>query len=291
MPEIMIEDKFSDTIPKIRMLLKSMTRLEYKVATYCIDRGISIGEKSIFDVANETSVSAALVVKVAKKCGFKGFKDFKNALVLASNAIQKMPSELNSTDTPEVVIQKVFNTAIVGLKDTASVLNPKDLVLVAEKIIKATKIDIYGSGGSGAVAMDLYHKMMRIMIRSELCTDVHMMMMSAVGLDKKSVAIGISHSGQSRGVVDALNLAHSQGAFTIAITNNMNSPICQNTDISFCSVAQSSPIVGENAAARIAMLNIIDVLFVLVASKTYDETILNIEKTIESARPLRVGFK
>lgn len=291
MSEIMNENRFDDTIPKIRMLLKSMTRLEYKVATYCIDRGISIGEKSIFDVASETSVSAALVVKVAKKCGFKGFKDFKNALVLASSAIQKMPSELNSTDTPEVVIQKVFNTAIVGLRDTASVLNPRDLELVAEKIIKATKIDIYGSGGSGAVAMDLYHKMMRIMIRSELCTDVHMMMMSAVGLDKRSVVIGISHSGQSRGVVDALNLAHSQGAFTIAITNNMNSPICQNTDISFCSVAQSSPIVGENAAARIAMLNIIDVLFVLVASKTYDETILNIEKTIESARPLRVGFK
>lgn len=286
------KNETNDTIPRIKMVLQTMSKNEEKVANYCISIGSLIQDKSIYDVAKENSVSASLVVKVAKRCGYIGFKDFKRALINASfSEYNGLSHELNKNDSPETVVQKIFSTAITGLRDTATVLDPKKLHNAANKLANAKKIDIYGAGGSGAVAMDLYHKFLRILVRCCVSTDSHMMAMSAVGLDTNSVAIGISHSGQSKSVLDALDLAKKNGAYVISITNSINSPIFLVADTCFCSVAKSSPIVGENAAARIAMLNIIDALFVLVAQKNYEKTLLGLEKTIESAKPLRIGYK
>ncbi|RWQ59480.1 MAG: SIS domain-containing protein, partial [Mesorhizobium sp.] len=63
-------------------------------------------------------------------------------------------------------------------------------------------------------------------------------------------------------VIDAIQLARKSGARTLAITNYDNSPLADVADIVLCSTAQGSPLMGENAAARIAQLNILDALFV-----------------------------
>lgn len=289
MTEMNLKD---DTIPRIRMMLKSLTANEERVANYCIESGTDLINKSIYKIAEDNEVSTALIVKLSKRLGYKGFKDFKNAVSFsAQNTSNNNLLKIGRQDSPKLVIEKVFNEAMIGLKHTELVLDSDKLKEAAIKISDATKIDIYGLGGSGAVAMDLFHKLLRILIRSEVCTDSHIMAMSAVGLDSSSVVIGISHSGESKSVVDAMGIARQKNAYTISITNTLNSPISQVSDLCLCAVAESSPIVGENAAARIAMLTIIDVLHVLVVQQHYDTTIENLEKTIEIVKSQRVHNK
>ena len=47
-----------------------------------------------------------------------------------------------------------------------------------------------------------------------------------------------------------------------------------------CSTAQGSPLLGENAAARIAQLNILDAVFVAVAQSDLDAAERNLASTM-----------
>jgi DNA-binding MurR/RpiR family transcriptional regulator len=106
--------------------------------------------------------------------------------------------------------------------------------------------------------------------------------MLAASLEKGDAVLGFSHSGQSKAIVDAFAVARKKGVPSIAITNTIGSPLAELAEISLYSVAQGSPITGENAAARIAQLTIFDVLFVLFAKRNYKQSLSALEKAISA---------
>ena len=251
--------------------------------------GKEIGAESVQSIAKKHDISPALVVKVAKRAGFSGFKELKATLMDYSELLSvELHEELGPNDDPHTVVEKIFRTAINALQETLAILSVENLVMAAEAIRSARLIDIYGVGGSGALATDAYHKFLRIGVRTQAYTDSHLMLMSAELLTPESVVIGFSHSGHSRGIVEAFRLAKSRKAKTIAITNASRSPLADYSDVLLCSVAQGSPISAESAAARIVQLNILDSLFVLVTLQDYDRSLQNLEKTINSVTVLRV---
>ena len=71
------------------------------------------------------------------------------------------------------------------------------------------------------------------------------------------------------------------------MSNFTVSPLAELADVLLCSTAEGSPLTGENAAARIAQLNILDALFVLVARRDYDAAQLNLQKTMSAVRDKR----
>lgn len=88
-------------------------------------------------------------------------------------------------------------------------------------------------------------------------------------------------------MLESLQLARKNGARTIAITNYNGSPLAQQAEIVLCSTAQGSPLMGENAAARIAQLNILDAVFVAVAQRDYRAAEKNLERTMAAVASKR----
>ena len=136
-------------------------------------------------------------------------------------------------------------------------------------LVGARQRDFYGLGGSAQIARDAVHKFLRIGVRSTAYDDTHLMLMSASLLTEKDVVLIVSHSGQTTDVIAAAKVAQSNKASIIALTNYPDSPLAALSDAVLCSTAQGSPLMGENAAARIAQLNIIDALFVATAQRDY----------------------
>ena len=89
--------------------------------------------------------------------------------------------------------------------------------------------------------------------------------------------------------IEALQLARRSGARTIAITNYLGSPLAEIADVVMCSTAQGSPLLGENAAARIAQLTMLDAIFVLVAQRNYNAADANLAKTKAAVKEKRKG--
>ncbi|ODT15661.1 MAG: RpiR family transcriptional regulator, partial [Kaistia sp. SCN 65-12] len=193
-----------------------------------------------------------------------------------------MHQDLSPEDTSREIVQKVFRTSIHALQETLAILDLDAFDRAVGAIHGARQRDLYGVGGSAQIARDVAHKFLRIGVRASVQDDAHMMLMSASLLGPGDLAIAFSHSGNTTAVIEAIERARRNGATTLAITNYGRSPLARQAEIVLCSTAQGSPLLGENAAARIAQLNILDAVFVAVAQRDYRTAEQNLEKTMRA---------
>lgn len=273
--------------PRLRMMLPDMSPSEARITGFLINRDFD-DTLPLKTVAEETGTSEAMVVKTAKKLGFDGFRDLRAAIVeYKRQPTVNLHHELEPDDSAETIVQKVFHTAIQALQETLAILDMDAFQRAADLLHGAKQRDFYGLGGSAQIARDVAHKFLRIGVRATVFDDTHMMAMSASLLGPGDVAVAYSHSGRTTGILDAVQVAKAGGAAVIAVTNYDSSPLADLADVVLCSTAQGSPLTGENAAARIAQLNIMDAVFVAVAQKGYPEAERNLARTMNAVRTKR----
>jgi DNA-binding MurR/RpiR family transcriptional regulator len=254
--------------PRIRMMMPRLTPLEGRVVDMILGRRDFEETTSLKRVADDAGVSEAMIIKIAKKLGFEGFRDFRTGIVTYNRLpTAELHQELSPDDTGAEIAQKVFRTSIHALEETLAILDPEAFEKAADLIFTARQRDLYGIGGSAQIARDVSHKFLRIGVRTSVFDDAHMMLMSAALLGEGDVAIAFSHSGTTTAVIEPLELARRRGARTIALTNYATSPLASAADVVLCSTALGSPLLGENAAARIAQLIIFDAVFAAVAQR------------------------
>lgn len=270
---------------QIRMRLPSLTPLEGKVASAILDRKDIDEATPLKEIAKVTGVSEAMVVKVAKKLGFAGFREFRQGLVdYYRSDTAALHSEILADDGAGEIVQKVFRTAMQALEETFAILDLEAFERAADFLHRARQRDFYGLGGSAQIARDVSHKFLRIGIRTNLFDDAHMMIMSASLLGPDDVVVAFSHSGSTSAVLEAVELARRNGARIIAVTNYAESPLASMADVMLCSTAQNSPLLGENATARIAQLNLMDALFVAIAQRGRKDADANLARTMRSVQ-------
>jgi DNA-binding MurR/RpiR family transcriptional regulator len=274
--------------PRIRMMMPQLTPLEGRVVEMILGRRDFDETTALKSVAEDAGVSEAMLVKIAKKLGFSGFKDFRAGIADYNRLpTTDLHQELSPDDSGAQIAQKVFRTSIHALEETLSILDPEAFERAADLIFAARQRDLYGIGGSAQIARDVAHKFLRIGVRTSVFDDAHMMLMSAALLTEGDVAIAFSHSGQTTAVLEPLELARKRGARTIALTNYATSPIAEIADVVLCSTAQGSPLLGENAAARIAQLIILDAVFAAVAQRDLKAAERNLAATMGAVKTKR----
>ena len=262
---------------QIRMRLPQLTPLERRVVEAIIARTDITEQTSLKEIAQENNVSEAMIVKIAKKLNFSGFRNFRTGLIYYNQSeVASLHAEIEPDDSSDQAIE-----------ETMSILDIAEFDRAADIIFKARHIDLYAVGGSATVARDLSHKLLKIGIKSTVYDDAHIMLMSAAVLSDDDAVLAISHSGATRAVNDPVKLAARNGAKVIAITNYAESPIARNAHVVLNSTSQGSHLLGENAASRIAQLNILDALFVAIAKKDLKQAEKNLMKTQHAVQDLR----
>ncbi|MGE5553552.1 MAG: MurR/RpiR family transcriptional regulator [Betaproteobacteria bacterium] len=235
---------------------------------------------SVGELAAQAGVSPATVVRLCQVLGFKGYADFRAALA-QDLAVQPrdIHAEISPQDPPPVIVDKVFQVSAQALRDTRAILEVEQLLRAADLIQGARRIDLYGAGGSGVVAQDMYHKLLTIGIFSHTSPDAHLQAMSASLLGPRDVALAISHSGATRETVEALATAKKAGAHTISVTNFSGSPITAVSDVVLLTASPETTTKGYATAARLAQLALLDALFMVVAFREFEVSLEGIRRT------------
>jgi RpiR family transcriptional regulator, repressor of rpiB and als operon len=273
--------------PRIRMMLREMTPSEARI-TEILLRSAADDAMPLRRVADEAETSEAMVVKTAKRLGFAGYRDLRTALMAyKSQPNVDLHQEVEPEDTLETIVQKVFRTSIQALEETLAILDMDAFGHAAELLHGARQRDFYGLGGSAQIARDVSHKFLRIGVRTQVFDDTHMMAMSASLLRAGDVVVAFSHSGSTVAVLEAVQIARTNRASIIAVTNYESSPLAELSDVILCSTAQGSYLTSENAAARIAQLNIMDAIFIAVAQKGYQAAENSLSRTMAAVKTKR----
>lgn len=272
---------------RIKMSLSQLNPTERRITEWLITKGNICHATSLREVATALEVSEPLLVKVAKKVGFSGFREMRTALLSYFDALPyERDEEITENDSLDTVLDKVFTNSIQVLKEARSVADSSTIGKAAHLIFNARRVVIFGVGGSASVGMDFEHKLLRLGIISHAYSDFHLMLMAASQLDENDVVIAISQSGETREMLNAANTANQRKAKIICITNDNGSPLSQCSDLSIFSPAMSGPLLGQNAVARIVQLNLLDTLFIAILLEDYQKNKIKLSRGIEIVSPL-----
>lgn len=276
---------------RIKMSLSLLNPTERRIAEWLITKGNISAKTGLREVASILDVSEPLLVKVAKKIGFSGYRELRSALISYFESLPyEREEEITAHDSLDSVLDKVFSNSIQVLKEARSVADTAAIGESAQLIFKARRVVIFGVGGSASVGMDFEHKLLRIGIICHSYSDFHLMLMAASQLDDGDVAIAISQTGDTREIVDAVNTARARKAKIICITNDKASSLSQRSDFSIFSPALSGPLLGQNAVARIVQLNLLDSLFIAILLQDYQGNKEKLSRGIDIVGPLH-GMK
>lgn len=278
----------------IRSILPSLPPAERRVAERVLAHPGEVFSLSIGAIAQEAATSEATVVRFCKSVGFDGYPDLRLALaseVGRSTAENRQGSaaaiEIGPDDTLSEVVAKVGALDAQAIVDTVEHLNIEVLENVVELVAGARRIELYGIGASGLVAIDLEQKLRRIGLPSAASTDGHAALTSAALLCTDDVVLAVSHSGQTLDVIEPVEQARSQGATTVAITNYLQSPLAEAADLVLTTAARESALRSGAMASRAAQLTVVDCVFIGVAQRSYADTLLALDRTYEAVRGRR----
>lgn len=272
----------------IRTRLASLTPRERAAVRHILSMP-SFGEgTSLEAVAEGAGVSQALVVKIAKKLDYAGFRDLRRGLAAYRRSdTAALHAEIEPDDLPAEVVAKVFRTSIQAIEETLAILDVDAFEAAVRAVAGARRLDLYGLGGSAQIARDAAHKFLRIGRRAAVHDDAHMMLMSASVMEPGDVVMAISHSGATTAVLEPARLARRRGATVVALTNSAISPLTEVAHVSLLSTAQGSALLGENAAARVAQLLLLDALFAAVAQGDGPAALDALDRTTQAVRGKR----
>jgi len=102
---------------------------------------------------------------------------------------------------------------------------------VSKRLVQSRSIDITGLGGSAIAANYANFKFVSLGLTVRVFNDPHLAVMSAIALDSTKTAIGFSESGSTKDTIRALEVAKEAGAFTVAVTCHLRSPIAKIADV------------------------------------------------------------
>lgn len=257
---------------RIRAVYSQLSDKEKIVADYILEYPDKIIHSTISQIAEDLEVADATVFRFCKRIGFKGYQAMKIALASEIvSPIKEIHDTITEDDDEATIVQKVFKSNIKTMEDTMQVIDPEQFKRAVIALTTARKIEFYGSGGSGAIAMDGHHKFLRSGLLTSCYTDAHLQIMSASQLTEEDVVVCISHSGMSKDIIESLEVAKSRGATTIGITNYSKTPLSKKADITLFTVSEETEFRSEALASRLAQLTIIDALYVNVSVKLKDQ--------------------
>jgi DNA-binding MurR/RpiR family transcriptional regulator len=264
----------------VRAHLDDLRNSERRVAEYLLQAPDKVIYQSISELAENAGTSEPTVIRFCRALKLRGYHDLK--IQLAQDLVPEVKhihEDVAPGDDTATLIRKVFHTNALAITSTLDVLDPQAIERAIRALAGAKRIEFFGLGGSGAVAMDAHHKFFRLGISCAWQNDSHMQAMSAAMMGPGCVLVAISHSGSTKDIVEALEIARGTGATSIAVVSHRKAPAVELADIALCVHARETGFKPEPMSARIAHLCVIDVLAVGVALKRSQLVVASLQKT------------
>lgn len=105
-------------------------------------------------------------------------------------------------------------------KKTYSLIREPQIKHVSQLIGEHTRIFLYGFGSSGLAAQEFQLRLLRLGMDAEAITELHQMVLNEARITNACLVIGISLSGATRELIDALDRAKARGAAVIYLTSS-----------------------------------------------------------------------
>ena len=272
----------TDILSTIQASIPNLRNSEKKVAEFVLRNTEIVIHSSITNLAEMAGTSEPTVIRFCRQIKLKGYMDLKLSLARDLPQGRQILENVDFVDSVPEIVNKIFHSSTETINNTHRLLKMEDMEKAVEILARAERIEFYGVGGSGILAMDAQHKFFRLGIPCIAYTDPHMQAMSAALLNERHVVIAISYSGASKDIIESARIAKQSGASVIGIQGEKKTPLSKYCDLAISANSEEVALKLAPMSSRLAQLVILDALFVAVALKEGESVNSKLEKVKRS---------
>lgn len=260
-------------LQRIEQKSYSFSKGQKRLAKYIMDNFDIAAYLTASKLGKEAGVSESTVVRFAYQLDYSGYPELQKAIQVIvktnSNSVQRM--SLSSKRYQEKgVLKSILYTDAERLRDTIqNGVDECEFEKAVEFINKSRRLYVIGARSAAYLAglLGYYFSMMfdNIIVVEASSTSETLEQIYNIG--EEDVIVGITFPRYSKRTIRALQYAKNHGAKTIALTDNMQSPIIEYADCKLIAKSDVMTVVDS----LVCPLSVVNALVTAVALLRKDE--------------------
>ena len=225
--------KHMNILERMEAKASSFSKGQRRLAEYISNNYDIAAYLTASKLGKEAGVSESTVVRFAYQLDYDGYPELQKAIQVIvktnSNSMQRM--SLSSKRYQEKgVLRSILTTDMERLKDTINAgIDEDEFRRAVELINDSRRVYIMGARSAAYMAglLGYYFKMLfdKVIVVETASTSETLEQIYNIG--EKDVLIGVSFPRYSKRTIRALQYAKNHGAATIALTDNIHSPVAE----------------------------------------------------------------
>lgn len=247
--------------------------VELKLATLILQDPKAFTGYSMAEVAALAGVSQGSIVNFSKTFADGGFPKLKLRIAAALANYQPQPfSRIETNDGVAEVLRKRSDDVGTAFSNTLR-LNPGEaLERIADRILNARKVEIYGIYRSAVSATGLYYHLLELGIPAAFVSDTLSCSVSASMLEEHDLIIAISSTGQTKEILDAVKIARQRQVPVIGLTSHPDSALARLSDDLLIAGPSGNALSGHATEIMLSNLLLIDGICSYLSGKIQAES-------------------
>ncbi|MEY8445562.1 MurR/RpiR family transcriptional regulator [Enterococcus ratti] len=237
----------------------ALSKVENEVLDYIFEHLPIIGRKTIYEVASDLFVSTATVSRTAKHLGYQGFKELKYAID------QTMPMEQEEANPHS--FQTITSQMISNVTETFQQLTEKKVKQIITMIDQSNTIEVFELGGSLPICIDFARKLTFLGKKAFARSDWDEKEMAISNLSQKDLAIFVSFTGETKGILTYAHIAHKQKIPIVSIVSMNGSSLEKLSTISLIAKGTSHYHKRVDLNSRFTSICLFDTVLMMYAEQ------------------------
>lgn len=231
----------------------TLTSVERTVADYFLknEREMEFSSKNISNVLH---VSEATLSRFAKKCGYKGYREF------IFDYEKELKIEMQEQGV-SALTRKVRKTYERLMEESFQLLDERKVEKAAVLMSTHSRVLVCGVGSSGYAAREFQLRFMRLGMDIQAMTDSQMIQMSGAIMNEQTLLIAITLSGKTTEILEVVRAAGEKGAKVILITASKDTALLSRCDLVFPVASAKNLDAGILISPQFPILVLVDVLY------------------------------
>lgn len=263
-----------------------LTPAERRVAEVVLEHPQVVAFGTVAELADRAASGAATVVRLASKLGYDGFTGLQ-ASVQHALAVQLRPAaERIREPAGSDAIGRHLQAEVDNVHNTLHAVNAAALADVVDRLAQARRVLLLSGDASGGVARQMLTELRSLRDGVDIIDGNDVAVQRAVALlEATDVVLAIDLRRYDRWVVEAVTAASATGAFVVAFTDSLLSPLAGVAAHTF-TIAAAAAGPFDSHVGTLALANLVVALLADKVRPTATERFDRTEAAWRGARSL-----
>lgn len=261
--------------------MSSMSKSNLKIAKYILENPNTVPFLTADKLAKMTGVSHATVVRFATFLGCTGYPELQQHM--QNSAQQKLTTTERLKISKEVYddqdqgVYDIFLDDIANIKSTLERLDMQAFRRAVQSLLQAKKVYVVANRSATALGVFLQYYLQFLLEKVELIHSIETVSERLYNMNEDDVVIGISFARYTKSTIQVFSYAKERNATTIAITDNLLSPLIPYADIPLTASSQM-PTFIDSFVAPLSLINALIISVGKEKEETFQDKLESLEE-------------